>query len=91
MVSEDQAKQLHDRATRGKPLSAEEYSLLEAWYTLQDSLEQEALGLTTTERNVADLRTQIEILMDLLATATKRIQEIAAENDNLRQEIYGPT
>ena len=48
-VSDEQGRQLHDRATRGEPLSANERELLEAWYLLLDRDERERLGLATTE------------------------------------------
>jgi len=48
-VSDEQGRQLHDRTTRGEPLSAEERELMEAWYLLLDRDERERPGLATTE------------------------------------------
>lgn len=87
MVSADQAKQLHDRTSRGEPLSSEEQSLLEEWYAIQDNIEQEALGLTKVGNNLLALRPQVETLLAQLTTVTKRIQEVAAENERLKREI----
>ena len=50
MVSDDFIKQLHDRATRGEILSAEEQKQLENWYASQDSAESKALGLAAGEK-----------------------------------------
>lgn len=87
MGTEDLAKQLHDRATRGKALSPEEQSVLENWYALQDSAEQGTLVLTTNEKNLAALHNQVEAMLTQLTIVTKRIQEIAAENEVLKREI----
>jgi len=87
MVSDDLAKQLHDRATRGELLSAEEQAQLENWYALQDSAESHALGMTAAEETAATLRSQVDAALVQLITVTKRVQEIAAENEALRREI----
>ena len=36
MISEELGTQLHDRLTRGQPLSAEEMEQLQAWYAQND-------------------------------------------------------
>jgi len=87
MISDDLAKQLHDRATRGEPLSAEEQAQLEKWYVLQDNAESRALGLTAAEKTLTTLQAQVDAALAQLMTVTKRIQEIAAENETLRREI----
>jgi cell division protein FtsB len=87
MVSEDLAKQLHNRVTRGESLSSEEQALLEEWYSLQDSAEQQILISTSNEKELANLRTQVETMLAQLTTVTQRIQEIAAENESLKREI----
>jgi len=87
MISDDQAKQLHDRATRGEPLSAEEQAQLEKWYALQDNAESRALGLTAAEKTPATVQAQVDAALAQLTTVTKRIQEIAVENESLRREI----
>jgi uncharacterized coiled-coil DUF342 family protein len=87
MVSDERARQLHDKATRGKPLSAEEQSLLEQWYALQDSAESSTLSLSSDEERLVALQAQVEAALTQLITVTKRIQEVASENDALRHEI----
>ncbi len=90
MVSDELGKQLHDRATRGKALSAEEQTQLEVWYAIQDNAEMARLGLTEkaqTEESVESLRAQIDSALARITTITKRIQELTAENDTLRREI----
>ncbi len=87
MISDDFAKQLHDRASRGELLSAEEQAQLEEWYALQDNAETKALGLVAAERALATLQAQIDAALAQLMTVTKRIQEIASENEALRREI----
>jgi len=87
MISDDLAKQLHDKATRDEPLSAEEQTQLEKWYALQDNAESKVLGLTAAEETLATLQAQVDAALAQLMTVTKRIQEIAAENETLRREI----
>ena len=88
MASDNLAKQLHDRQTRGESLSMEEQSLLEYWYALQDNAESNMLpGLTNNERTLATLQAQVEAAFTQLMTAIKRIQEVASENEALRGEI----
>ena len=86
MVSDELGKQLHDRATRGEALSAQERAVLETWYTAQDRAEMESLDLTTTE-TVDTLQAQVNSALEQLERAAKRIQELAQENDRLRSEI----
>ena len=85
MVSDDLGRQLHDRATRGELLSAEEQPLLKNWYALQDSAESDALNLN--KDTLATLQTQVEEALTQLTIVTKRIQEVASENKALKREI----
>ena len=87
MVSDDLAKQLHDRATRGETLSTEEQRQLESWYASQDTTESKALGLATGEKTLATLQAQVDAALAQLMAVAKRIQEIASENETLRREI----
>jgi len=87
MISDNLGQQFHDRATRGETLSAEERAQLEEWYTRQDRVETKDLAVGKIQQRASDLQTQIDAALAQLTTLTKRIQEIAAENDLLRQEI----
>ena len=87
MISDNLAKQLHDKATRGESLSAEEQSQLENWYALQDNAESNVLSLTAAEKTPATLQAQVDVALTQLITVTKRIREIASGNDALRHEI----
>jgi peptidoglycan hydrolase CwlO-like protein len=87
MISDDFGKQLHDRATRGEVLSVEEQARLENWYAAQNRAEADGLGLTVMGKTVTALQAQVDSALAQLATVTRRIQEIAAENEVLRREI----
>lgn len=87
MISDDLAKRLHDKATRSESLSAEEQSQLENWYALQDDAESNMLGLTAAKKTPTALQAQVDVALTQLITVTKRIQEIASENESLRREI----
>ena len=80
-------EQLHDRATRGEALSAEERAQLLAWYARLDREESATFDRASPAASLALLRTQIETALAQLATLTQRIQTLSGENATLRQEI----
>ncbi|MBI4671513.1 MAG: hypothetical protein HY741_07585 [Chloroflexi bacterium] len=87
MITAEQAKRLHARATRGESLTTKEQAQLEEWYTLQDAAESKTLGITAAEKTLATLHVQVDAALAQLTTLTKRIQEVASENEMLRREI----
>ena len=87
MSGDDVALQLHDRATRGGALSAEEQALLDAWYARQDQEEAAALARSLPPANVAALQAHVDAAVAQLLTVTQRIQTLTAENEAVRQEI----
>jgi hypothetical protein len=87
MISDEDAKKLHDRATRGGKLSPAEQAELDAWYARQDAEETAALAGAQPPHSLLMLRTQVEEVMAQLLTVTQRIQVQAAENERLRHEI----
>ncbi len=87
MISDNIAKKWHDRFSRGGTLSAEEQKQLQDWYAGQDAAEGKMLGLAASEKTVASLQAQVDAALTQLMTVTKRIQEVASENETLRREI----
>jgi len=87
MTADELGKQLHDRATRGETLTDAEQVQLERWYAFQDQAESQALGLTDESQTLETLRIQIETALTQLTIATRRIQEISAENEVIRRDI----
>jgi hypothetical protein len=87
MLPDDLAKQLHDKATSGMALSAEEQAQLAAWYTEQDQQESAILGPRSSSQRLATLRAHVETALAQLLTATQRIQELTAQNEVVRREI----
>ena len=86
MTTGDKRRELHDKATRGKELSGEEKQQLENWYSQQDRMESEALQQTTQESLLVGLQSQIEAALAQLVKLTGRIQEVASENEKIRNE-----
>lgn len=82
----DMGEQLHDRATRGHALSLTERQQLEVWYAAQDEAEREGLVSAETAESAAMLRRQVDGVLTKVTAATKRIQDLASENETLRQE-----
>jgi predicted nucleotidyltransferase len=87
MVSDDTAKQLHDKTTRGQTLSAKEQKSLENWYASQDAVESRALSRPAGEKSIATLQMQVDAALAQLITVTQRIQETASANEALRRDI----
>lgn len=87
MISEGEAKTLHDRATRGLHLSDEEQALLAAWYLHEDEAETRLLRTDDAPARLATLHAQVGAALAQLATSVQRIQETAAENERIRGEI----
>jgi predicted nucleic acid-binding Zn-ribbon protein len=80
-------EQLHDRATRGQVLSAEERAQLQEWYARLDREEDANLDRVVRTASLAALHTQIDTALAQLATVTRRIQTLTVENAAIRQEI----
>jgi len=87
MSTDDLAQELHDKATRGVVLSADEQARLNAWYAEQDKEESARLARSVSPHPPAPLQAQVDDVLAQLLTATQRVQEIAAQNDALRREI----
>jgi hypothetical protein len=86
-MTDEAFQALHDRLTRGMPLSAEERASLDTWYTQQDQEERAALGGAPVSERIRTLRTQVQSANGELITVTQRIQTLTAENERLRAEI----
>lgn len=87
MSTDELAKQLHDKATRGIALSTAEQAKLEAWYAQQDTEENAILARTTPPQTLVTLQVQVDTAVAQLLTVTQRIQELVAQNDALRRDI----
>lgn len=88
MISDDLGKQLHDRATRGKPLTAEERELLTEWYRRLDEEEARLFAkAAVVPSRVQTLREQVNTTLAQIAEVALHIQTLNRENDALRSEI----
>ena len=87
MIPDDTiGQQLHDRDTRGKPLTDDERSLLDSWYAKN---EQEDLVRFSVNwnRELESLREQNRIGLEQLDKAVHLIQKMTGDNEKLDQEI----
>jgi len=85
-TSDDQTLVLHDRVTRGQPLSPEERARLDAWYADQDQAEMNMLRSNPEADTVVRLQHEIGVVLTRLADVGIQIKELAAQNDALRRE-----
>jgi hypothetical protein len=81
------AQQLHDRATRGELLSAEEQARLHQWYEQQDQEETRLLAPAKEPPVLTALRDQIDASAVRLSAVAEQIQTLNAETESLRREI----
>ena len=87
MVPDQLGRVLHDKATRGLPLSETEQHQLEQWYAQKD--QEEALILTPLQSisDQSSLQIKIDNTLLQIANLAKRMQEMMLENQSLRMEI----
>jgi hypothetical protein len=81
----DLGQQLHNKATRGAALSAEERVALDQWYKRLD--EEEEAALSGSQDAAKALREQVITALAEVREVTERIQEQIGENETLRREI----
>lgn len=87
MEENEMGLELHDRVTRGKLLTSEEETQLASWCAQQDALESHYLSQPQVEPLLAELQGQVKLTLAQLTTVSQRIQQVARENETLRQEI----
>lgn len=88
MTDETKAKELHDRATHGKPLSLADQAKLQAWYIEQDQAEFQEIKLTVSNTETTELPNQIKVTLEQIAATTAQIQTLAVENEALRHTNF---
>src|SRR5262245_52553557 len=87
MSTDESLRQLHDKATRGVMLSADEQARLDAWYTQQDREEDIVLAQMLPPQTLATLQAQVDTVVSQMQVVTQRIQELLLSNESLRHEI----
>ncbi len=86
---EPQMKQLHDRATRGHTLTADEQAQLDAWYAAQDVDEAAMLSVATMPDDLRDLQSGVEhvTVLDQLKTQQAILLPEQGELLRLQREL----
>jgi len=86
-MSDDNLRQLHDKATRGEQLSPEEQARLEDWYAKNDQEESGELSASSDPEGATEIRCKLDEAMSELTAASQRVRELTADNDTIRREI----
>ena len=86
MNANDVGERLHDQATRGVELTAEEQAQLNEWYAQRDRSEAAVLSRPTSVQPLDALHAQVDRVVVQLGDVTQRIQTLSAENDAVRKE-----
>lgn len=87
MANDDPGQALHDRATRGLPLTAEEQAHLDDWYATCDRDEFIAMPGNGDLETLESLQSQVRTGAQQILVAAQRIQLLTEQNDTLRREI----
>lgn len=87
MIPDEMGQKLHDRATRGVTLTAEEQELLRCWYAHHDQEEMAQLSATPAPSRLGDLQSRVQQATAQVVVQAQRIEALTAENAELHQEI----
>jgi hypothetical protein len=80
-------QRLHDRATRGELLTAEEQAQLDQWYARQDGEEATTLARKPSAQSIHGLQAQIDAAVTQLLDVAQRVQIQTVENEKVRREV----
>lgn len=80
------SQHLHDRATRGEQLTADEMAQLDAWYARNDQQEANELSVSANSEPLDDLRRQLDAALAELAETSQRVRRLASGNQAIREE-----
>ncbi|MGH7170986.1 MAG: alpha-ketoglutarate-dependent dioxygenase AlkB [Gemmataceae bacterium] len=86
----DVGVRLHDKATRGLPLSTEEQALLTAWYARLDEEERKMFSNSPVSSRADALREQVNATLTRIVEVAKHIQMVNRENDLLHNHLGVP-
>lgn len=86
MITNEVGQILHNKVAQGGALTSDEQEQLQEWYVFLDREEMELLKLTAQKPEVSTLQIQVEKTLAQLSVVSRRIQELASENDTLRRE-----
>jgi len=86
MADEVNMKKLHDRMTKGEPLSSEEQTALQIWYDEQDRAEDSLLDQDNADLDAARLREQLNAGLSEVLQAASEVERLAEQNEILRRE-----
>jgi hypothetical protein len=84
---QESLKQLHHLTTTGVTITDGQRAELEDWYAQQDDAEHSVLNLSGVNVDLESLKIQVEAVLTQLLTAAKRMQDLSAENDDLRRDL----
>ena len=87
MLAGELGQPLHDKATRGAPLTPPEQAQLEAWFQREDSAESQILLRRPPETTPSALRAQVDQALAEMTSVARNIQELAAANELLRRDL----
>lgn len=87
MSPDEIGQKLHDRATRGETLTAEEQEKLRLWYARHDQEEMEQLSAAPVPIQLAELQSRVQQATAKVVVQAQHIEALTAENAQLRQEV----
>ncbi len=79
MIPDQIGQQLHDRATRGESLSANEQDQLRRWYAHHDQAEMTQISAAPVPSQLADLQARVQQVTAQVVAQARRIEALTAE------------
>jgi septal ring factor EnvC (AmiA/AmiB activator) len=86
MVGKERGQELHDRATRGLPLTEGELSELDQWYAQMNAEEARVVRIPEAT-HLKDVQDQIDATLREIEETTRQILQVRVENRTLREQI----
>jgi hypothetical protein len=86
MVGMERGQKLHDRATRGLPLTDGERSELDQWYAQMNAEEGRMVRIPEAS-HLKGVQEQIDVTLREIQETTRQILQVREENRALREQI----
>jgi hypothetical protein len=78
MIPDEIGQKLHDRATRGETLTAQEQELLRLWYAHHDQEEMGQLSAAPVPSRLADLQSRVQQVTAQVVVQARHIEALRA-------------
>lgn len=85
-MTEEQIKQLHNRATNGEKLTSAELSALQNWYDENDRDEDLLLNQPENASNPANPDEELNKILAQISQSAAKVKRLARQNASIKEE-----